>query len=225
MPYIRDNLFRGQRAAVRMVAGDEQPIVRNNLFLDCKDAGIALSAKGPTIFGPSIRNCIFSRCGAAVTGNAELLKNCSHCLLHQTKSETLKAGQASNTDGDPGISVDAAGVVTVAHSALLEGKGIKAGGDPEGHAPWIGLEQPWWHTGVGATEELPPTRFQPPGLIANAVKEEYQYLQARGLSMGEQSTGKDKGKHYDALHCSEHGKPLELRFDISRFYDESSIQP
>jgi hypothetical protein len=225
MPYIRDNLFRGQRAGIRMVVGDEQPIMRNNLFLECRDAGIELLAKETPISAPSIRNAMFDGCGAAVTGDAGLLKSVSHCLIHEIKTATLKAGERSIVEADPGVAVDSTGYITLSHEDLAEGKGVKAGGDEDGRVAWVGLEQPWWHPGVDAPKDLPPLRFQPPDLVANAVKEEYQYLQLRKLGMGQQSTGKKDGKHFDTMSCSDHGKPLELNFDIGRFYDEMSIMP
>lgn len=229
MPYIRNNVFSGQRAGLRMALGSQQAIVRNNLFLDCKDAGIELM--GASAFGPAIRNNIFGRCGAAITGEADLLRNTSHFLVFGVQAPAFrdKAGamalEAPAAGADPGIDMGPDGTLVIANQQIVENKGIRASGDPEGHAAWIGPERAWWRAGPAAAGELPPVRFNEGALLANAVREEYQYLQLRGVRLCRQATGRENGRQYDTMSCVDQGNPVELKFDITRFFGEMSIKP
>ena len=233
-PYVRNNVFTGQRAGMRLSLADgaEQPIIRNNLFTNCKDAGVELMARGNPILGPSIRNNIFDCSGAAVTGEGPLLGATSHCLVHEVPEppfrdkaggEAAKLGENSLSKGDVGAKVTD-GTCTETHPELVDAKGIRTGGEPGAHGR-IGPEAAWLTVGVRSVAPLPPIRWEPPTLIANAVAEEYQVLRQQGLAMGEQSTGTQNGKQIDRMKAAKAGKPVELVFDISRFYDEMSMKP
>jgi hypothetical protein len=234
MPYVRNNVFTGQKLGVKMMMKEsEQPILRNNLFLSCEDAGIEVTAKNP-IFRPSIRNTIFDRCGVAVRADAALVASTSHCVVHECGEApfhdkagvaTLKVGDQATVAADTGVTVDAGGQVAAAHPELLDGKGVRSSEQAEGQSGQIGPEAEWRQVGCAAAAPLPAVRFKPPLLIANAVAEEYQYFRLRGLAMSKQSTGKQDGKQVDRVTCSQAGKPLELVFDISRFFGEMSIKP
>jgi hypothetical protein len=234
MPYVRNCIFSGSKVGIRILPGDETAIVRNCLFVSCKDSAIDLLSKDSALFGPSIRNCIFEGCGAAMIASTALASRTSHCVVHAVPqpafhdkggAEVFKVAERSISEGDCGAAVGPGGAVTFAHPELLDGKGVHAGGDAADVPARIGIEGAIRVVGCGMNGDLPPVRFTPPNMIANAVAEEYQYMKMSGLSSSNQGVGEEAGRRFDELTCDRQGSPVKLRFDITRFWDEMSIRP
>jgi hypothetical protein len=231
-PYIRNNLFNGTKDGIRMMSHQiQQPIIRNNVFLKCSGAGIELLPNREAMFGPSIRNSVFVECGAAMVGDKAPLSNVSHSVVHGVAAPALRTkdgAEAIALDAaaivDPGISVDDANKVSVAHAELVDAKGVRTCMEPQGTTGTIGLEKDWRQVGVNATATLPPVRFGGKRLIANSVGEEYQYLQVLKRPRSKQSVGSDGGVKVD-MHTPGDGKaPATIKFEIDRFFAESSIK-
>lgn len=235
MPYIRNNVFMKQDNGIRMVPGEEQAIIRNNFFGECKEAAVAiLPAKGDLVGAPSMRNNVFHGCGAAATGNAAVLETTSHALVQgitapafrsETGAEVLKVGERNISEGDSGMKLGEAGQLKVTNAELLDGKGLRAAGDAKEHTPRIGVEAAWTVIGCRATAALPGERFREPILIANAVAEEYQYLRTLGLQLVQQSLETSDGYKIDKMSCKGPAGPVTLKFNISRFMGEAMIRP
>ena len=233
-PYIRNNLFEGVKSGIRVASNDREPgIIRNNVFVGCETAAIELMAGKETLFGPSIRNSVFVKCGAALVCPASLAKKTSHAVLHEVKApavrdaegtETGKLGEAGLNEGAVAITIEKDFTVKVDHTELLNDRGVRLCTDKEGATGTIGLEKAWSRVGTGATGELPPQRWGGKVLIANSVNEEYQYLRVIRRGMDRQSLETQGGVSVDRLTLSAGGEPEELVFDISRFFGEESVK-
>lgn len=231
-PYIRNNLFQGNKVGVRMLPHEIQPaIIRNNDFVDCTDSAVTVLEPRNGFGGPSIRNNIVANCGAAAEVPAKFAGDTTSNLYKVTKAPAFKDAKGTevpttgNTEGDAGVAVSATLAVTLAHPELVEGKGVRLSSEAPGTKGTIGLEKAWMQVGVGATAPLPPVRFGGAMLIANSVGEEYQYLQVMGRGMGGQSMGKENGVTVDRQTPGDGQKPAEFVFDISRFFSESGMKP
>jgi hypothetical protein len=228
-PYVRNNVFVGSRAGMRMAVDSvQQAIVRNNLFLDCTVTGVEVIGKEAPIIGPSIRNNIFVGVGAAGIGVDGTFGQTSHCLVraenafHDAEDRpTLDTTGRALAIGECGAAIADDGSVSYTDTSMLVDKGVRAAEEPEGATGRIGPELD--RVGIGVGAELPSTRFVEGSLIANAVMEEYQYLAAIGAAMSRQASGTRDGRDCDWMHCRVDGKQVEIAFDISRFFGESSI--
>jgi hypothetical protein len=229
-PYVRNNLFVGQKTGVRVIS-DEAAIIRNNIFWKCSESGVESSAKNP-IFAPSIRNNIFDSCGAAVVASADQARDTSHAIVHAipdpafrgpNKEATLK-DTATIVSADPELALTDSGELKWKQEIGKE-KGIRLNNEPEGTKGNIGLDglaQP----GTGAEAKPPPSRFTGPIYIANSVAEEYMALQALGMPRsGNQSMGVENGVRLDKLETRKDGKPFTAKFDIERFFSEAGLKP
>jgi hypothetical protein len=223
-PYVYGNLFEGCERGIRYMMGDgaDPAIVRSNTFVGCSVAGLEVASRQEPIFGPSVRNNIFERCGAAVLAGAKLQKRVTHNLAHACGEKPFRTAEgegvetASALSEDPALSIGADGAITVGKPEPLKGKGI---GQTKDSAADIGPDAQWTHPGPIAGAPLPPVRFRDPK-IANSVSEEYQYLSVLGARMSSQSLQHVKGVPTDVLTLGDGSK---VSFDLSRFFNERGL--
>lgn len=232
--YIRNNLFDSVKFGIRVLPDATQPgVIRNNVFVNCETAAIEIMSGKESLFGPSIRNSVVVKCGAAVVAPASLVANTSHGVLHEVKApamreadgkETVKIGDANLSEGAIAVTVDKDFNVKADHQELLDAKGVRLCVEKEGATGTIGLEKAWSRVGTGATGELPGQRWGGKMLIANSVHEEYQYLKVIRRGSTGQSMGNKGGIPVDTMKLSGAGEPKEIQFDISRFFGEESVK-
>ncbi|MEX2217959.1 MAG: right-handed parallel beta-helix repeat-containing protein [Phycisphaerales bacterium] len=226
-PHIRNNVFDGVETGVRLVVGEnaDGAIIRSNVSHRCRNAAIEAESRAEPIFGPSIRNNIAVGCGTAVIAPAGLARRITHNLAHECGEAPFrdKAGktlESENARDDPKLAFTPEGDVAIGAQEVTAGKGL---GAAKGEAADIGPEKGWGRFGCAAAAELPPVRFGETK-IANSVREEYQYLGVLGARMSGQSLQQKDGKAYDVMEATgADGKPLEVRFDISRFFKERGL--
>lgn len=234
-PYIRNNLFTGMKTGIRMMPHDiQQASIRNNVFVKCEQAAIAVLAGERLFLGPSIRNSVIVDCGAAIVGGEKQVAHFSHAVVQRVPEPVIRddagkkgaeAAARQVTTAEFELKVGDDFTVTMSKPELVEGKGVRLCSEEKTATGTIGLEKAWMRLGIGATGALPPVRFGGEMLIANSVHEEYQYLKVLGRPRSRQSAGKKNGVMVDRLMPGDGKEPKELVFDISRFYGEMGVLP
>lgn len=238
-PYIRNNLFADQDTGLRLVVGEsgDVAIIRNNVFLRCRDAAVTVMPGKSSTFGPSVRNNLAAECGALAVGPEAMLTGVTHWITHKTADPLLRTaeGAAIKADNDqrrflaadPRVVLKESGELLIGDAGPLEGKGVRLCSEEKGKTGVIGLTRECARPGViGAPDDaVPPVRFREDGLIANCVAEEYQALRMWGLRPGGQGLVSRGGRHFDEQRVLRDGKETTIAFDITRFFGEMGLEP
>lgn len=229
-PYIRNNLFDGVEQGLRLVLRSPNTmIVRNNVFRDCKIAGIMILGSENELLGLSIRNSIFDGCGIAMQGHESDFKSVSHAIVRGIEAPAfrLNSGGApvdmdmsSIFEVDPGLEVKDGYRIIIAHPQHTKDKGLRHPIQTRDALGEIGVEEAWVTLGVRSEAELPPARFGGERLISNVITEQYQYLRLLGTMPRQRHMSYQDGVPLDT-HLLPDGRSLV--FDISRHRGEAMI--
>lgn len=230
-PYVRNNLFMDCKEGVRIALGGSgnNPILRNNTFKSCTAAGVTILASKETGIAPFIRNSVFVYCAAAITcepfGYSAPI--CDAAVQNAGDPPVRGAAGAASLDlaasrfviADCGLTVTPEFEITL-NAAVVQGKGIRM---PQAPATARGDLGPEGISRFGTKLEVPeghaPVRWLEPVFIANCVGEEYAAMRMLGRRGGSQSLRQGPSGPQDVFS----GGGAETRFDISRFFGESSI--
>lgn len=232
-PYVRQCLFDGCDFGIRLIT-DRQTIIRNNIFLNCKSAGIELQAKRFAI-GYSVRNNVFESCGAAIICPSDAARGLSNSVVHECGTLAIRDRDGNSIvdmeassiqDVDPELSVDERGRVIIGAADAVVDMGIRLCSEPSGTRGIIGLDG-LVTPGCDARDDAPSprVRFDGPVLLANCIREEYLWMQAKGLRSGGQALTSENGVQMDVHDCVANGAPTKVKFEITRFFGEMGLKP
>ena len=232
-PYVRQCLFDGCDIGIRLIT-DRQTIIRNNVFLDCKSAGVELQAERFAL-GYSVRNNLFESCGSAIICPSDAAYGLSHSVVHECGSPAIRDRDGSEAvdmkassiwETDPKLSVDEQGRVVVGATDAVVDMGIRLCSQPEGTRGTIGLDG-LATPGCDAPDEAfsPRVRFEGPVLLANCVSEEYAWMRAKRLRRGMQTLTSENGVQMDVHDSVANGEPTKIKFEITRFFGEMGLKP
>jgi hypothetical protein len=229
-PYVRNNLFVGLETGMLLVSRNPHTmIVRNNVFVDCTKSAIEVKGGDFPLAFTSVRNCIFARCGAVMTGPSGFVGGISHCAVDDCGDEPFPVTGGHPPDrsswalveGPLGLSVNDAGSITIEHGDALDGAGIREPTEPAGTPGHIGLPPPFMRPGPTlASPLMPPVRLTARPLIANAVSEQYLYMGMLGVRTRGQSLRNDEEAGMVDAHRVDGGG--EIVFSVARFFGETS---
>jgi hypothetical protein len=231
--YVRNNVFINVDVGVRLVT-DEQPIIRNNVFMDCRKAALESKARKSIVLGPSIRNNLLIGAGSVIVALREGASQISHCAVHDVTAPVIRteAGDpivvdASIIEQDPQVSISPEGVVAIGNEAVLKGKGIRLNTEAKGTKATIGLSPGLTRVGCTPAEgvEVPGPRFATKPFVANAVQEEYVWMGMNQMQLKSQGAFMQNGKHIDTLTVQRQGQESTVEFDTDRFFGEPGLTP
>lgn len=223
-PFIKNNVFvqnwRGVSRGALLPRGSCHAVIRDNLFLECKGAGIFILMSDWAEDSPFITHNVFSQCRIAVNSEQRVLEGVRDCLVDSSRSSPFQNNKQEefNRVGTQGIeegNLKPSVANTTLRYELLAPIGKRRVGDG---APTVGPEPEWRIFGVHATAPLPPLRtMKSHPVVINSRAEQAQLAKQRRWRI-KSGPVKLAGKTPTESMNFEtpDGEEVELIFDLSR---------